>query len=45
MKKMLNIKLSLLTALIVFSSCEKIIDQQPQTSLSAETAYTTRQGI
>ncbi|MFN5045782.1 MAG: RagB/SusD family nutrient uptake outer membrane protein [Bacteroidota bacterium] len=45
MKKMLNIKLSLLTALIVFSSCEKIIDQQPQTVLSAETAYTTRQGV
>ena len=42
---MLNIKLSLLTALIVFSSCEKIIDQQPQTVLSAETAYTTRQGV
>ncbi|MFZ9686589.1 MAG: RagB/SusD family nutrient uptake outer membrane protein [Chitinophagaceae bacterium] len=45
MKKMLNIKLSLLTALIVFSSCEKIIDQQPQTSLSAETAYATREGV
>jgi hypothetical protein len=45
MKKMLNIKLSLLTAVIVFSSCEKIIDQQPQTALSAETAYTTRQGV
>lgn len=45
MKKMLNLKLSVLTALIVFSSCEKIIDQQPQISLSAESAYTTRQGI
>ena len=45
MKKMLNIKLSLLTAVIFLSSCEKIINQQPQTALSAETAYTTRQGI
>ena len=30
---------------LLLSSCEKILDQKPQSSLDATTAYTTRQGV
>lgn len=33
------------TLSLVISSCEKSLDQQPQTSLDASIAYTTRQGV
>jgi hypothetical protein len=42
MKKLLYI---ILPALLIMSSCKKTLDQQPQSSLDATTAYTTKQGI
>ncbi len=33
------------TGVVILSSCEKVLDQKPQTSLDANTAYTTRQGV
>jgi len=42
MKKLLYI---ILPAVLIGTSCKKTLDQQPQASLDATTAYTTRQGI
>jgi len=41
-KKLLYI---MLPALLSVSACKKTLDQQPQASLDATTAYTTRQGV
>lgn len=35
----------ILPALILLGSCKKTLDQEPQSSLDATTAYTTKQGI
>ena len=43
MKK--NLLYIILPALLSVSACKKTLDQQPQTSLDATTAYTTRQGV
>lgn len=42
MKKLLYI---ILPAVLIGTSCKKTLDQQPQASLDATTAYTTRQGV
>ncbi|MET1057714.1 MAG: RagB/SusD family nutrient uptake outer membrane protein [Pedobacter sp.] len=42
MKKLIYI---ILPALLLSTSCKKTLDQQPQASLDATTAYTTRQGV
>lgn len=45
MKKMLH-KILLLTTIVVFlTACEKVVEQKPETSLDATTAYTNRQGV
>lgn len=42
MKKLFYI---ILPALVLLSSCKKTLDEKPQSSLDAATAYTTKQGI
>lgn len=45
MKKIVLQIIAASTAVLSLGSCEKILDQKPETSLDANTAYSTRQGI
>jgi hypothetical protein len=45
MKKMLYKILLLSTSIFMLTACEKVIDQKPETSLDATTAYNNRQGV
>lgn len=45
MKSITHIKLLILTAMVVLASCQDLLDLQPQTSLSDETAFATPERI
>lgn len=45
MKKMLYKILLFSTSVFMLTACEKVIDQKPEASLDAATAYNTRQGV
>ncbi len=45
MKKMLHKILLLTTFVALLTSCEKVVEQKPETTLDATTAYTNRQGV
>lgn len=45
MKKMLHKILLLATSVVFLTSCEKVVEQQPETTLDATIAYNNRQGV